>query len=269
MSAGAIRKQGGTTVKTSSFFRTVFFFSGGSMDAFEELDAYRTNPVPVSENRYFKTGEGEYQHGDLFLGVPAKGIHVVAEHHFRSISEKDLERLFGSPVHDHRAVAVEILARRAAMATGSGRDDIMNWYLHRLDRVNGWDLVDMSAPAVVGLRIAETKNFLLLHQLVKNNDLWTKRVGIVATLTLIRAGLLDETLAILADALPDRRDLIHKAIGWMLREVGKRDRNKLDHFLKEHYGSLPRTSLRYAIERHSESERKAILHGILKEEEKS
>jgi 3-methyladenine DNA glycosylase AlkD len=104
---------------------------------------------------------------------------------------------------------------------------------------------------------------------VKNNDLWTKRVGIVATLTLIRAGLLDETLAILADALPDRRDLIHKAIGWMLREVGKRDRNKLDHFLKEHYGSLPRTSLRYAIERHSESERKAILHGILKEEEKS
>jgi len=141
----------------------------------------------------------------------------------------------------------------------------MEWYLKRLDRVNGWDLVDMSCPAVVGLRVAETKNFALLHRLVASDHLWTKRVGIVSTWTLIRQDLLDETLAILAAALRDDRDLIHKAVGWMLREVGKRDRRKLDGFLREHYASIPRTSLRYAIERHAETERKNILKGIFKE----
>jgi len=235
------------------------------MDAFEELELYKTSPTPVSSSYYHKTGEGQYQHGDLFMGVPAAGIHAVSLHHFETITKAELERLLASPVHDHRAVAVEILARLAIRGPGAVREEIMEWYLKRLDRVNGWDLVDMSCPAVVGLRVAETKNFTLLHRLVASDHLWTKRVGIVSTWTLIRQDLLDETLAVLAAALNDDRDLIHKAVGWMLREVGKRDRRKLDNFLKEHYASIPRTSLRYAIERHAETERKNILKGVFKE----
>lgn len=236
------------------------------MDAFEELELYKSYPAPISRNDYHKTGEGQYQHGDLFMGVSAAGIHAVSLHHYETITEAELERLLASPVHDHRAVAVEILARLAMRGPGAVREEIMEWYLKRLDRVNGWDLVDMSSPAIVGLRVAETKNFALLHRLVANDHLWTKRVGIVSTLTLIRKNQLDETLAVLAASLSDDRDLIHKAIGWMLREVGKRDRKKLDRFLKEHYASLPRTSLRYAIERHEEPIRKEILKGIFKEE---
>lgn len=236
------------------------------MDAFEELELHKTNETPLASNHYHKTGEGDYQHGDLFMGVPAAGIHAVSLHHYETITESELDRLLASPIHDHRAVAVEILARLAARGPGAVREHVMEWYLQRLDRVNGWDLVDMSAPAVVGLRVAETKDFALLHRLVANEHLWTKRVGIVSTLTLIRQSLLDETLAVLAAALPDDRDLIHKALGWMLREVGKRDRAKLDAFLGEHYAALPRTTLRYAIERHAETERKNILKGIFKEE---
>ncbi|MFA5007107.1 MAG: DNA alkylation repair protein [Candidatus Izemoplasmatales bacterium] len=236
------------------------------MDAFEELELRKTNETPLASNYYHKTGEGDYQHGDLFMGVPAAGIHAVSLHHYESITESELDRLLASPIHDHRAVAVEILARLATRGPGAVREHVMEWYLKRLDRVNGWDLVDMSCPAVVGLRVAETKDFALLHRLVLSDHLWTKRVGIVSTLTLIRKGLLDETLAVLAAALPDDRDLIHKALGWMLREVGKRDRAKLDAFLKKNYTALPRTTLRYAIERHTETERKNILKGIFKEE---
>jgi len=236
------------------------------MDAFEELELYKTNQTPIASSYYHKTGEGQYQHGDLFMGVSAAGIHTVSLHHFETITEAELERLLASPIHDHRAVAVEMLARLAIRGPGAVREECMQWYLKRLDRVNGWDLVDMSCPAVVGLRIVETQNYELLYRLVANEHLWTKRVGIVSTLALIRANQLDETLSILSAALADDRDLIHKAIGWMLREVGKRDRSKLDRFLKEHYAELPRTSLRYAIERHEESERQQILKGIFKEE---
>jgi 3-methyladenine DNA glycosylase AlkD len=236
------------------------------MDVREELELYKAHPEPVPASRYHKTAEGDYQHGDLFMGVAAKGVYAVVDHHYETITEAELDALLASPIHEHRAVAVCILAKLALRGPGAVRQEIMEWYLARLERVNSWDFVDASAPAVVGLRVAETKNFGLLHELVANEHLWTKRIGVVATLTLIRKGFLDETLAVLREALSDRRDLIHKAVGWMLREVGKRDRNKLDRFLRENYRDLPRTSLRYAIERHEETERKNILKGIFKEE---
>jgi len=236
------------------------------MNVAEELERYKTHPEPVSASRYHKTGAGEYQHGDLFMGVPAKGVYAVVEHHYETISEAELDELLASPVHEHRSVAVCILAKLAERGPGAVRQEIMEWYLKRLDRVNSWDLVDVSCPAIVGQRVAETGNFGLLHELVASGHLWTKRVGIVSTLSLIRRDRLDETLSVLEEALSDDRDLIHKAVGWMLREVGKRDRAKLDHFLKEHYCDLPRTSLRYAIERHAEPTRKNILKGIFEEE---
>lgn len=236
------------------------------MNLYEELALFQTNPTPLPDNRYHKTGKGDYQNGDLFLGVTALGIRTVALHHFATITEAELECLLASPVHDHRAIAVAILAMRSRRGPEAVRQEIMEWYLQHLDRVNGWDLVDGSCIDIVGRRLVESNDFSLLHELVASEHLWTKRVGIVSTFALIRAGFLDETLAVLKQALSDERDLIHKATGWMLREVGKRDRGKLDCFLREYYDKLPRTTLRYAIERHEEATRKEILKGIFKEE---
>lgn len=236
------------------------------MDIITAIERLKPHAEPMTTNPYFKTGEGDYQHGDLFLGLPAKAIHEIAGNHVALATDAELDTLLASAIHDHRAIALEILARRSAKGTPELRQRNLAWYLARLDRVNGWDLVDMSAPAVVGLPVLASEEFVLLHTLVADSRLWAKRVGVVATLTLIRAGRLDETLAVLRAALPDDRDLIHKAVGWMLREVGKRDRPKLDAFLRTHYDILPRTTLRYAIERHAETVRRDMLKGIFKEE---
>jgi len=199
--------------------------------------------------RYFKTGPGEYGEGDRFHGVRVGPVRQLARE-FRDIDLRDLERLLDSPWHEERLVALVIMSARA--------DDpaIVALYLRKTDRINNWDLVDCSASAVIGPHC----NRALLTKLAKSTLLWERRIAIIATAHFIRRGEFGETLRIAKLLLGDAHDLIHKAAGWMLREVGKADRAVLQRFLDENVARMPRTMLRYAIERFPDPLRKRYLH---------
>jgi len=199
--------------------------------------------------RYFKTGPGEYGEGDRFHGVRVGPVRQLARE-FRDIDLRDLERLLDSPWHEERLVALVIMSARA--------DDpaIVALYLRKTDRINNWDLVDCSASAVIGPNC----NRALLTKLAKSTLLWERRIAIIATAHFIRRGEFGETLRIAKLLLGDAHDLIHKAAGWMLREVGKADRAVLQRFLDENVTRMPRTMLRYAIERFPDPLRKRYLH---------
>jgi 3-methyladenine DNA glycosylase AlkD len=174
--------------------------------------------------------------------------------------------LLQNPVHEVRTCAVAILVRKMKTKDSVIRKTVFDFYIAHLEQCNGWDLVDISAPDIVGEMILETGNDAFLDQLVVSENLWRRRVSIVATWRLIRNNRLDATYRIVGKLLDDQEDLIHKACGWMLREAGKKDRRRLNRFLKENYAKLPRTTLRYAIERHEEAVRKEILKGNFREE---
>ena len=196
--------------------------------------------------RFFKTAPGQYGHGDQFLGltVPAMRL-VVCE--FRELPLPDAAALLASPWHEDRLVALMILVEQYCR-TPAARAAIFRLYLSHTNRINNWDLVDVSAANVVGAHLEE-RSRKPLYRLAKSKSLWERRIAIVATLPFIRRNDFGDTLAIARLLLADKHDLIHKACGWMLREVGKRDENVLREFLDEHAATMPRTMLRYAIER--------------------
>lgn len=197
--------------------------------------------------RFFKTGTGDYGAGDRFLGIRVPVTRRVARE-FRTLPLEDVEALLYEPWHEARLLGVVLLADRYAKALPSERERIYKLYLRNADRVNNWDLVDASAPNIVGRHLLERPR-AVLDKLARSENLWERRIAIVATHALIRAGQYDDTLRIAAALLDDPHDLIHKATGWMLREVGKRDPKSLDAFLDEFAPRMPRTMLRYAIER--------------------
>jgi 3-methyladenine DNA glycosylase AlkD len=203
---------------------------------------------------FFKTGPGEYGEGDVFIGVRAPAMHRIVRD-FVALPLPQVRRLLRSKVHEDRMAAVLVLARRAERADDAHRRELFDFYLAHAERVNNWDLVDGSAPQVVG-GYSATRRRGALDRLARSANLWERRIAIVATLHLIRLGQFDDTLRIAARLLSDEHDLIHKAAGWMLREVGKRDCDVLRGFLRRHAAAMPRTMLRYAIERMTPAERK-------------
>jgi len=196
--------------------------------------------------RFFKTAPGQYGHGDKFLGLTVPMMRGVVRE-FRDLPLADAEALLASPWHEDRLVALMILVEQYRRTPGA-RNAIYRLYLARTDRINNWDLVDVSAANIVGAHLAERSRKPLLR-LAKSKSLWERRIAIVATLHFIRRNEFDDTLAIARLLLADTHDLIHKACGWMLRETGKRDERVLRAFLDEHAARMPRTMLRYAIER--------------------
>jgi 3-methyladenine DNA glycosylase AlkD len=196
--------------------------------------------------RYFKTGPGEYGEGDVFLGVTVPQSRKIAKLHFHSAGLSDVEELLRSKVHEERLVALLVLVHRYE----AGEKGIARFYLDHLRHVNNWDLVDLSAPNILGAHLAG-KSRSLLYRLAKSANIWEKRVAIVATYYFIRRDEFDDTLRIAELLINDRvqHDLIHKATGWMLREVGKRNISVLLSFLDAHFSEMPRTMLRYAIEK--------------------
>jgi 3-methyladenine DNA glycosylase AlkD len=170
----------------------------------------------------------------------------------------DVEKLLASPIHEHRFVALEILVAQYEQ----GDSAVFNFYLKHTKFINNWDLVDTSAPYIVGGHL-RTRPRKILYRLAKSKNLWERRIAIVSTQTLIRAGEIEDTFAIAKILLSDDHDLIHKAVGWMLREAGKQSAPALVKFLKEHYAQMPRTALRYAIERFPAERRKQMLTGVL------
>ena len=196
---------------------------------------------------YFKTYSGGYGEGDKFLGITVPVQRKIAKKH-TGTSLDDISKLLGSGIHEHRFTALEILVMKFHAGDAKERKIIFDFYLKHTHGVNNWDLVDTSAPYIVGEYLLD-KNRAVLYKLAKSKNVWERRIAIVATYTLIRNNLLGDTFKIAEILLKDDHDLIHKAVGWMLRETGKKNQPAEEEFLKKHFRNMPRTMLRYAIEK--------------------
>jgi len=212
------------------------------------LEAVATADERDKLQRYFKSGEGDYGEGDQFIGVRMGTVFALADE-FRAMDLDEIEALLDSPVHEARAGAVKIMAKQAAgrATTDDERRALAELYLRRIDRINNWDLVDLGAWDVVGRYLVD-KPRDLLGELAGSSDLWERCTAILATLFFVRRDDLDDAFAIAERLLGDDEDLIHKAVGGVLRECGKHHRPRLIAFLDQHAASMPRTALRYAIE---------------------
>jgi 3-methyladenine DNA glycosylase AlkD len=209
--------------------------------------------------RFFKTGPGEYGEGDVFVGVSVPELRRLARE-FQDLPAREVGALLKSVVHEERAAALLILVRRYPRGDRKEQERIYKLYMDHLRYINNWDLVDVSAEHVVGAFL-KNKSKRPLYHLSRSKNLWERRVSILATFHYIKGNEFAETLKIAEMLLTDEEDLIHKAVGWMLREVGKRDLATEERFLKKHYRTMPRTMLRYAIERFPEPKRQRYLKG--------
>jgi len=208
---------------------------------------------------FFKTGKGQYGEGDRFLGITVPVQRRIALR-YRTLPLKDIDRLLASKVHEHRFAAIEILVAQYERAGEEARHEIVDFYLAHTSRINNWDLVDGSAPYIIGEHLI-TRPRDLLNRLAVSGNLWERRISIVSTLALIKNGEIKDAFRIARKLLGDKQDLIHKAVGWALRECGRVSRPALVSFLAKEYKRMPRTALRYAIEHFSPEERKKILAG--------
>lgn len=209
---------------------------------------------------FFKTGPGEYGEGDLFIGISVPEIRKLSKQ-ANGLGQGEVTKLLRSKIHEERLLALLVLVEWFKHAEEGEREKIFNFYLKHTRYINNWDLVDLSAPEIIGRFIAENKTNGIVRKLAKSESLWERRIAIVGTFGLIKQGSLGLTLSVAKLLLTDEHDLIHKAVGWMLREVGKRDLEAEEGFLRMHYKAMPRTMLRYAIERFPETKRKAYLLG--------
>jgi 3-methyladenine DNA glycosylase AlkD len=211
---------------------------------------------------YFKTGKGQYAEGDVFLGGISTPVAKSFSKKYQDISIPDLKILLSSKYHEERSVAIGILLLKFAKSKGVERKDLYNFYLDNTEHINNWDLIDVSADKIIGLYIIENpKEIAVLSKLVKSKSLWERRISIMTTFAFIKIGKFEKTFEIAEKLLNDKEDLIHKAVGWMIREVGKRNMAEEERFLKKHYKNMPRTMLRYAIEKFPEELRKKYLLG--------
>jgi 3-methyladenine DNA glycosylase AlkD len=208
---------------------------------------------------FFKTGPGEYGEGDIFLGVVVPDIRRVAKE-FHGTSLGEITTLLASTVHEERLLALLMLVFAYTGGDDSLKRKIYSLYLKNTTYINNWDLVDLSAPNIVGAYLLD-KSRKPLYAFARSKDLWKRRIAILATFPFIKQNDFDETLGIAKILLTDEHDLLHKAVGWMLREVGKRSLPVEEKFLSRHYKKMPRTMLRYAIERFPEGKRRKYMEG--------
>jgi 3-methyladenine DNA glycosylase AlkD len=209
--------------------------------------------------RYFKTQEGEYGHGDVFWGIRVPQIRRVVKTYI-DLNLREIEKLLSSDIHELRTAALLILVQKFTQAQKQSevRQEIFDFYLSHLRHINNWDLVDVSSHYIVG-EFLKDKDRTLLYRLAKSDHLWTQRVAVISTYAFIRQGETEDIFAIGEMLFNHSHDLMHKAVGWMLREAGKRNKSLLTDFLYRHASKMPRTTLRYAIEKFSDEERKAFL----------
>lgn len=210
---------------------------------------------------FFKTGKGEYAEGDRFIGVTVPQIRSVAKR-FQNLPLAQILKLLPSKIHEERLLALLILVTQFKRRDINTQKQIADIYLSNLQYVNNWDLVDSSAHHILGQYLSD-KSRKILYKLARSSRLWDRRVSIITTLHFIKQGDFSDTLKLAEILLKDTEDLMHKAVGWMLREVGKKDQQVLEDFLKLHYQNMPRTMLRYAIERFSQTKRTQYLKGRL------
>jgi len=208
---------------------------------------------------FFKTGKGQYGEGDVFLGLYVGDVRKAAKK-FSGIDLKEVKKSLGSELHEERLAALLILVEKFERENEEGKKEVVEFYLKNAKQVNNWDLVDLTAPKILGEWLLE-RDRKILFELAKSDNLWERRIAMLSCFAFIRKGQFDDALRIAGLLLSDGHDLIHKAVGWMLREIGKRDLAVEEGFLKRHYKEMPRTMLRYAIEKFPEPKRKAFLKG--------
>ena len=232
------------------------------MKASEEIRALANKERANHSKKFFKTGKGEYGYGDIFLGVRVPKIRLIAKKNI-DISITDMKTLIKSKYHEERLLGLIILVNKYSKSKDEkDRDQLYKIYVSSFKYVNNWDLVDVTCAHVIGKHLLN-KDRSILYTWAKSNDLWTKRIAIVSTHCFIRKNDLQDTFKIAKILLNDEHDLIHKAVGWMLREAGKRDLEKEEIFLKKHYKNMPRTMLRYSIEKFPEPKRQKYLKGTI------
>jgi len=229
-------------------------------DLRKDLRLYASPQKAEVLKRFFKTGKGQYGEGDIFLGVRVPDLRKIVRKYVNIPLDNTLQ-LLRSKIHEERLVALLIMVEKTKRANMFERETLFKKYLENTLYINNWDLVDLSADKIVGSYLFE-KPKDILYSLATSENLWERRIAILATFDFIKKGFYQETLKIAKILLNDRHDLIHKAIGWMLREIGKRcSQEILEQFLLAHYKQMPRTMLRYAIERLPEDLRLQYLNG--------
>jgi 3-methyladenine DNA glycosylase AlkD len=227
----------------------------------KDLNELSRNSRISDLGRFYKTGPGEYAEGDRFIGVIVPDIRIIAKKYV-DLPFTELEKIIDSPIHEERLCGLIILTLRYKRDKDEhSRKKIFTFYLKMLiaGHVNNWDLVDVSAPIIGDYLIDQPDHLQLLEKLARSKNLWQRRTAMIFTFAFLRKGVTGPTIVVAESLLADEHDLIHKAVGWMLRELGKRDPYLLRSFLKENAPSIPRTALRYSIERLPEGERKKWL----------
>ena len=229
-----------------------------------ELEQLACPEKVAHQARFFKTAPGSYGEGDKFIAVSNGNLRKIAKKHI-DLDFPELEKLLASEIHETRQTALFILVAKFEKAYKKRYFDpemqktVYDFYLAHLDAVNNWDLVDLSAHYIVGAFLLDKKDRSAIYELADSKELWRERIAVIATFAFIRNGEFSDTLELAEKFLSHSHDLMHKAVGWMLREIGKRDQAIEEEFLKKHYRQMPRTMLRYAIERFPEELRQEYL----------
>ncbi len=230
-----------------------------SMSVIDDLQKLKN---PEKENflpRFFKTGKGEYGEGDIFWGVNVPNQRLIAKK-YRDLPFVDIEKLLHNKVHECRQIALMIMKSQWHRADEEKKKWLYEFYLKNRKHINNWDLVDISAPTIVGgWLLDKPKERAILYTLVRSKNIWDRRIAILASFMFIKHKDFTDSLSLAEILLGDKHDLIHKAVGWMLREVGKMDEAALVTFLSKHYKIMPRTMLRYAIEKFPQARRRKYL----------
>ncbi len=213
----------------------------------------------IDLQRFFKTGPGQYGEGDIFYGIMVPVQRSLAIK-YKDLSLGEIKKLLDSPIHEERLIALLILVEKFRKGDDQIKEDVFNFYHSNRKNINNWDLVDLTADRISGAYLFD-KDKSLLFELAESKDLWERRISIMSTFHFIKNNSFDVALSISEKLLNDKHDIIHKAVGWMLREIGKRDLRAEEIFLMKHYKNMPRTMLRYAIEKFPETKRQAYLIG--------
>jgi 3-methyladenine DNA glycosylase AlkD len=225
----------------------------------KSLQGLKNPKKAVVLQRFFKTRKGEYGEGDVFLGIAVPLQRIIAKKYYQELSFDDQHKLLINKIHEYRLTALFCLVLQFQKGDEKKRKATYEFYLRHTKGINNWDMVDLSAPNIVGAFLLDKKERKVLYKLARSKNIWEKRIAMLATYQFIKNNNFDDAINIAEILLRDKHDLIHKAVGWMLREIGKRNQKTEIEFLKKYHKQMPRVMLRYAVEKFSEKQKTAFL----------
>ncbi len=226
----------------------------------KEIRSLANPEIAAHSQRFFKTGKGEYGEGDQFHGIRVPVLRGLVKKHKNQVTVATAKEILPSPFHEERLFALLLMVALYQSGDAQQQAAIYGCYLENTQYINNWDLVDSSAHYIIGAHL-QSRDKKILYSLARSSSLWERRIAMMSTFCFIKNNKFDDTLGLATLLLNDPEDLLHKAVGWMLREIGKRDQEAEERFLKHHYTTMPRTMLRYAIEKFPQSKRKKYLQG--------